>query len=90
VTEIRKKLKKTAGFAGESLEALDEQPKKRLGTVGFPDAHAETRKTIEQLAGDRSLELTSDESVKLHSPMSLSSNRYPRYETCEGVSLYIR
>jgi hypothetical protein len=55
LTEIRNKLQQTAGFGGESLETLDEQPQKRLGTVGCPDAHAEPSKTIDPQL-DRSLE----------------------------------
>jgi hypothetical protein len=38
----------------KSIEALKETQKKRLGTVGFPDAHAETRKSIDPQL-DRSL-----------------------------------
>jgi hypothetical protein len=34
LTEIRKKLQKTAGFGGESLEALNEQPKKTIELSG--------------------------------------------------------
>ena len=38
----------------KSLRALKKLPQKRLGTVGFPDAHAETRKLIDPEV-DRSL-----------------------------------
>jgi hypothetical protein len=31
----------------KSIEAMNDIPKKRLGTVGFPDAHAEIRKSID-------------------------------------------
>ena len=38
----------------KSLRALKKLPQKRLGTVGFPDAHADTRKSIDPEV-DRSL-----------------------------------